>query len=93
MIKKTLTVNFKKGLHARPSASLVQMLSSYKSGAKIIAEDMEIDAKSIMGILILAAGFGTKLNFVIEGEDEREAMKELEKFFNSDFEAQENEKK
>ena len=86
MIQKNMTVSSIKGLHARPSAVLVQKLSQYQSSVKIVSEDMEIDAKSIMGILTLAAGLGTVLTFVIEGSDENEAAQALEDFFNSDYE-------
>ncbi|MDR2860293.1 MAG: HPr family phosphocarrier protein [Elusimicrobiota bacterium] len=90
MIEKNIVVTFSKGLHARPAASLVQMLSGYKSNVKIVREDMEIDAKSIMGILILAAGCGTELNMIIEGSDEQEVAQALEKFFSSKYEDGEN---
>ncbi|MDR2772654.1 MAG: HPr family phosphocarrier protein [Elusimicrobiota bacterium] len=86
MIEKKLIVKSKQGLHARPGALLVQMLSKYKSEVKIFKDDMEIDAKSVMSILILAADCGSDLKFVINGEDEEEVSKELEKFFNSNFE-------
>jgi phosphocarrier protein len=86
MIEKNMTVLSAKGLHARPSAILVQKIAPYESSVKIVTEDMEIDAKSIMGILTLAAGPGTVLNFVIEGPDEKEAAQALEDFFNSDYE-------
>jgi phosphocarrier protein len=87
MIEKTITVKFEKGLHARPVALLVGMLSNYKTTSfKIIDEQMEIDAKSIMGILLLAATCGTQLHFVIEGEDEVEAAEKIVEFFDSSYE-------
>ncbi|MDR1951928.1 MAG: HPr family phosphocarrier protein [Elusimicrobiota bacterium] len=86
MIEKKITIKSIKGLHARPCALLVKMLSKSKSDVKILKDDMEVDAKSIMSILILAAGRGTELNFVINGQDEQNVSRELEEFFNSDFE-------
>lgn len=81
MEERRLTVKLKKGLHARPAAEIVQHLSKYQSDVKIIKDDFEIDAKSIMGVLTLAAAFGTVLKFVIEGADEAETACDLEVFF------------
>ncbi|MDR0723669.1 MAG: HPr family phosphocarrier protein [Endomicrobium sp.] len=85
MKEKTIIVSNKMGLHARPAAMLVQTASKYKSSVKIIKDDFGIDAKSIMGIMTLAAGQGSQLKFVAEGPDENEVLVELENLFKSNF--------
>jgi phosphocarrier protein len=85
MKEKTIVVSNKMGLHARPAAMLVQTASKYKSSVKILKDDFDIDAKSIMGIMTLAAGQGSQLKFVAEGPDEDEVLTELEKLFKSNF--------
>ncbi|MDR3049637.1 MAG: HPr family phosphocarrier protein [Elusimicrobiota bacterium] len=83
MKEKIIVVNFKKGLHARPAAELVGLLSKYQSNIKIIKDDFIIDAKSIMGVLMLAAAHGTDLKFISEGVDEEIVLENIESFFNS----------
>ncbi|MDR3275350.1 MAG: HPr family phosphocarrier protein [Endomicrobium sp.] len=69
------------GLHARPAAMLVQTVTGYKSTVKILKNDFEVDAKSITGIMTLAAGHGTKLKFVVDGPDENEVLDAIENLF------------
>ncbi|MDR2709710.1 MAG: HPr family phosphocarrier protein [Elusimicrobiota bacterium] len=89
MIEKTITVKFQKGLHARPAALLVEMLSEFKTTeVKVVDEQTEIDAKSIMGILILAAAYGTQLKFIIDGQAQDEVSKKLDEFFNSHYDGE-----
>ncbi|MDR3244381.1 MAG: HPr family phosphocarrier protein [Elusimicrobiota bacterium] len=83
MQEKIIVVKFKKGLHARPAAELVTLLSKYQSAVKIIKDDFHIDAKSIMGVLTLAAACGSDLKFIVEGCDEHAALKSIDDFFNS----------
>ena len=59
MIEREIPVTNKLGLHARASAKLVQLLSGYRSSAKMVAKGREIDAKSIMGVMMLAAAQGS----------------------------------
>lgn len=73
------------GLHARPAALLVQTTSKFKAYVKIIKDDFEVDAKSIMGIMTLAAAPGSELKFVADGPDENEVLDAIEKLFNSGF--------
>lgn len=70
MIERELTVSNRLGLHARATAKLVQLLSAYKSHATLIAKGREVNAKSIMGVMLLAAGQGTQVRLRVEGEDE-----------------------
>ncbi|MDR2066768.1 MAG: HPr family phosphocarrier protein [Endomicrobium sp.] len=85
MKEKIITVSNKMGLHARPAAMLVQTANKYQSCVKIIKDDFDIDAKSIMGIMSLAAGQGSQLKFIADGPDENEVLTELESLFKSNF--------
>jgi phosphocarrier protein len=84
-VKKIKVIN-KLGLHARPSAMLVQLANQFESDlfASCNGND-EINAKSIMGIMMLAAGQNTVISFSAEGEDREELLNELEKLFQSKF--------
>jgi len=82
--KKVKIVN-KLGLHARPASLLVQTAMKYSSNITIIKDEYKVDAKSIMGILMLAASCGTELIVQTEGPDEQEALDNIEKLFNEGF--------
>lgn len=73
MIERELTVSNRLGLHARATAKLVQVLSAFRSNATLTAKGREVNAKSIMGVMLLAAGQGTHVKLRIEGEDETNA--------------------
>ena len=85
MIEREIPVTNKLGLHARASAKLVQLLSGYRSSAKMCAKGREIDAKSIMGVMMLAAGQGTLVTLRIDGEDEQAAMAAALDLFTRNF--------
>jgi phosphocarrier protein len=85
MKEKKLVVSNESGLHARPAALLVQTVSKYRSLVKILKADFEIDAKSIMGVMTLAAAPGCELKFVAEGEDEEQVLNDIELLFKSKF--------
>jgi phosphocarrier protein len=70
MIERELTVSNRLGLHARATAKLVQLLSAYRSTTTLTAKGREVNAKSIMGVMLLAAGQGTQVKLRVEGEDE-----------------------
>ena len=70
MIERELTVSNRLGLHARATAKLVQLLSAYRSDATLSAKGREVNAKSIMGVMLLAAGQGTVVKLRVEGPDE-----------------------
>ena len=70
MIECLLQIENKLGLHARPAALFVQTTNRFKSKIRVIKDDMEVDGKSIMGLLMLAAARGTTLKIVVDGEDE-----------------------
>ena len=73
MLERELLVANKLGLHARATAKLVQLLSGYRSNATLAAKGREVNAKSIMGVMLLAAGQGTPVMLRVEGEDEADA--------------------
>ncbi|MBB5015103.1 HPr family phosphocarrier protein [Rehaibacterium terrae] len=74
MLERQITVVNRLGLHARAAAKLVQLLSSYRSRAFLASNDREVNAKSIMGVLLLAAGQGSVVTLRLDGEDEEQAM-------------------
>ncbi|MCK4524303.1 HPr family phosphocarrier protein [candidate division WOR-3 bacterium] len=85
MITKEIKIKNKLGLHARPAALFVKTASKYISSIKIKKNDTEIDGKSIMGLMMLAAESGSKLIIMIDGEDEGNAMNALIKLIEGNF--------
>ena len=85
MKEKIIKVSNKMGLHARPAALLVQTVAKFQATVKILKDDFEVDSKSIMGVMTLAAGPGSDLKFVADGSDENEVLTAIENLFNSGF--------
>ncbi|MDR1076958.1 MAG: HPr family phosphocarrier protein [Xanthomonadaceae bacterium] len=85
MLERELIVPNPLGLHARATAKLVQALAPYRSNATLSAKGREVNAKSIMGVMLLAAGQGTPVTVRIDGEDEQEAMQAIEALFERRF--------
>ncbi len=81
MLEREIPVINRLGLHARASAKLVQLLAKYRSQAFMKANGREVNAKSIMGVLLLAAAPGTSVTLRIDGEDELEAMNAVTELF------------
>ena len=77
MIKKTVRINNKLGLHARASAKLTKLAASFRSEVFMSRNGRRVNAKSIMGVMMLAAGLGTEVEIEIDGEDEAQAMQAL----------------
>ena len=73
------------GLHARPAAKVVDCAARFTSDIRISYQNQEIDAKSIMSVLMLAAPFDAELSVAITGDDENDAMTALEALFASGF--------
>ena len=73
MIERELTVANRLGLHARATAKLVRVLSGFRCNATLSAKGREVNAKSIMGVMLLAAGQGTPVLLRVDGEDEAAA--------------------
>ena len=85
MIERELLVANRLGLHARASARLVQVLSGFRCNATLIAKGREVNAKSIMGVMLLAAGPGTTVLMRVDGEDEAAAMTAVAELFERKF--------
>jgi len=86
MTEKTVTVINRAGIHARPSAILVQTTKNFKSNIYIDKNNDRINAKSIMGIITLGASYGTELKIIADGEDEEAAVETIVRLFESKFE-------
>ncbi|MDR1837526.1 MAG: HPr family phosphocarrier protein [Treponema sp.] len=86
MTERIVTVINRAGIHARPSALLVQTTKNFKSNIYLEKGTDRINAKSIMGIITLGAAYGTELRIIADGEDEDAAVDSLEKLFKSKFE-------
>jgi phosphocarrier protein len=85
MIERELLVANRLGLHARASARLVQVLSGFRCNATLIAKGREVNAKSIMGVMLLAAGPGTDVVLRVDGEDEAAAADAVAELFGRNF--------
>ncbi len=85
MIEETLTVRNQKGIHTRPAAVLVKTAAKFSSNFTIIKDGMEINGKSIIGVMSLAAEEGAELTVRVEGSDEKEAFKAIKKAFEDGF--------
>lgn len=85
MIENKVTIVNKAGMHTRPASVLVKMASKYKSEFYMVKDGFEINAKSIIGVMSLAAEYGSSVILKFEGEDEEKAAKEITKFFNDGF--------
>mgnify|MGYP006297173605 CR=1 FL=1 len=85
MLETTVTVKNRAGLHTRPAASLVKMASKFKSEIFLERDGFQINAKSIIGVMTLAAEQGCKLKMKVKGEDQDEALEKMTEFFDSGF--------
>jgi len=86
MVEKTTVIQNRAGIHARPAALIVQTAGKFKSKISLQKGDDSINAKSIMGIITLGAGFGTEIRIIAEGEDEMQAVEAIERLFLNRFE-------
>ena len=87
-LSKKLTVENKMGIHARPAAMIVRIANTYPGEIWVEKDDEQINGKSIMGLMMLAAGNGSNLTFRTEGplEEAEKILKELEDLFARRFE-------
>jgi phosphocarrier protein len=85
MIEKKIRINNKLGLHARPAALLAQTAGKFQSKISIIKDGQEVDGDSILGIMMLAAEFGSEITVTVNGKDEKEAIKKIEELFKRKF--------
>ncbi len=74
MIEREVEIVNRLGLHARAASKLVHLAASFQSDVALVQDGEEVDAKSILGILLLAAGQGNRIVLRCEGEDEEQAM-------------------
>jgi phosphocarrier protein HPr len=84
-IEKAVTIINRLGLHARPAAMFVRIASRYRCEVWVAKEGEQINGKSIMGLMMLAAGQGSKLTIKCEGPDADKAMEELEELIQKKF--------
>jgi phosphocarrier protein len=84
-VEKEISVINRLGLHARPAAMFVRIASRHRSEIWVSKEAEEVNGKSIMGLMMLAAGQGSKLRIRCEGPDAEKAMEDLEALINAKF--------
>jgi phosphocarrier protein HPr len=89
MLDKTVTIRNKLGLHARAAVKFVNLANRFGASVKIVKGGGEIDGKSILGILTLAATRGTSIRLVIAGRDEEAAMAALTELIANRFDEKE----
>ena len=77
MIRSTVTISNKLGLHARASAKLTKLAGGFKSEIQLSRNGRRINAKSIMGVMMLAAGLGSEVEIESEGDDQQAALDAL----------------
>lgn len=82
---KELLVQNKMGIHARPAAMIVRITNKFKSEVFVEKDDEQVNGKSIMGLMMLAAGKGSKVRFLAHGEDAATLLAELEALFAKKF--------
>ena len=85
MIKSSITISNKLGLHARASAKLTKLAGGFRSEIHLSRAGRRINAKSIMGVMMLAAGLGSEIEIETEGPDEQEAMAALRDLIDAKF--------
>ena len=85
MLERDLVVSNKLGLHARASAKLVQLVQGFKSTVWLISKGREVNAQSIMGVMMLSAGLGTPLTVRADGPDEATALDAVVELFERKF--------
>ena len=85
MIRTSLVISNKLGLHARASAKLTKLASSFKCEVFMTRNSRRVNAKSIMGIMMLAAGVGSEVELETDGEDEQQASEALAALVNDKF--------
>ncbi len=85
MIEKTVKIINKAGMHTRPAATIVKMASKYKCEFYISKNGLNINGKSIIGVMTLAAEMGSEVILSFDGEDEEQAAKEIVEYFNRGF--------
>jgi phosphocarrier protein len=86
VIERTVVLASSHGLHARPAAEFVKLASRFEADVKLTKDDLTVDGKSIMGVMMLAAEQGSRLLVSVDGPDENEALEALAVFLETDNE-------
>ncbi|MEO6876767.1 MAG: HPr family phosphocarrier protein [Opitutaceae bacterium] len=84
-LTKELLVQNKMGIHARPAAMIVRITNKFKADVFVEKDEEQVNGKSIMGLMMLAAGKGSKVKFLASGEDAAQMLEELEQLFTRKF--------
>ncbi len=85
MIERTVKIINKAGMHTRPAATIVKLASKYKCDFYISKDGLNINGKSIIGVMTLAAEMGSEVTLSFEGPDEEQAAAEITDYFNRGF--------
>src|ERR1044071_6912732 len=84
-LTKELVVQNKMGIHARPAAMIVRITNKFKSEVFVEKDEEQVNGKSIMGLMMLAAGKGSKVKFIATGDDAPHMLAEIEALFRRKF--------
>jgi len=84
-LTRGITVQNKMGIHARPAAMIVRVTNKFKADVLVLKDDEEVNGKSIMGLMMLAAGKGSTVTFSATGDDAAAMLDELEALFARKF--------
>ncbi|MCQ2611516.1 MAG: HPr family phosphocarrier protein [Treponema sp.] len=85
MVEKILTVKNRAGIHARPATLIAQMANKFTSEITLEKDSIVVNAKSIMGVITMAAGYNTTMTLRVEGPDESEAASAIQNLFDTKF--------
>ena len=85
MVERTVTIANKNGLHARPAAEIVKAAAKFKADILLVRDDLEVNGKSIMGVMMLAAEYGSQLLLRADGPDAEEAIGAIAQLIESKF--------
>jgi phosphocarrier protein HPr len=88
MVERVITIKNRTGLHTRPAATLVKTAAAFKSDFFILKDTLEINGKSIIGVMTLAADQGSTLRLKFEGPDEEQAAAAVTELFERGFDEQ-----
>lgn len=84
-LAKELVVQNKMGIHARPAAMIVRITNKFKADVLVEKDEEQVNGKSIMGLMMLAAGRGSKIKFIVNGADGAAMLEELSQLFDRKF--------
>ena len=85
MIERTVTIANKNGLHARPAAEIVKTAAKFKADITLVRDELEVNGKSIMGVMMLAAEFGSTLTLRADGPDAEQALSAIATLIENKF--------